>query len=192
MKIQGIQGYNKEQTTIAGEGNRLEPGNYLCKILGVACKNDKNGNPMLVLQYDIAEGDYKDYYQNLHKTKKESNPDAKYKANHYQGMTGEGRKFYKGLLTALEKSNDIKLDGENGFDGDILKGKVFLGRFGEEEFLKDDGQIGTFVKLRFITSTDKKDLPILNKKVLKDIPKSQNNDSFYSEETDVTDDMLPF
>ena len=71
MKIQGIQGYNNEQTTIAGEGTRLEPGNYLCKILGVACKNDKNGNPMLVLQYDIAEGDYKDYYQNLHKIKKE-------------------------------------------------------------------------------------------------------------------------
>ena len=171
---------------------RLDSGNYICKILGVKCTDDKNGNPMLVIQYDIAEGEYKDYYQSLHKSKIETNKEAKYQGTKYQGMTGKSLKIYKGILTSLEKSNNIKLDGENGFDSEELKGKVFLGRFGEEEYLGDDNQIKTSTKLRYITSTDKKDLPILDKKVLKDIPKQQAGDSFYSVETNVEDDMLPF
>ena len=192
MKIQGAKGYTQERALIIGEGNRLDAGNYICKILGVKCTNDKNGNPMLVIQYDIAEGEYKDYYQNLHKSKIETNKEAKYQGTKYQGMTGKSLKIYKGILTSLEKSNNIKLDGENGFDSEELKGKVFLGRFGEEEYLGDDNQIKTSTKLRYITSTDKKDLSILDKKVLKDIPRQQANDSFYSVETNVEDDMLPF
>lgn len=119
MKIQGIKGYTQERALIIGENNRLEAGNYICKILGVKCTDDKNGKPMLVIQYDIAEGEYKDYYQNLHKSKIETNKEAKYQGTKYQGMTGKSLKIYKGILTSLEKSNNIKLDGENGFDTGI-------------------------------------------------------------------------
>ncbi|WP_317366363.1 hypothetical protein [uncultured Tyzzerella sp.] len=107
-------------------------------------------------------------------------------------MTGVSLKFYKGVLTSIEKSNNIKIDGENGFDSEVLKGKVFLGRFGEEEYLGNDNQVKSVTKLRFISSTDKKDLPILDKKVLKDAPKKQDDDSFYSIEENVEDDKLPF
>ncbi|WP_317366364.1 hypothetical protein [uncultured Tyzzerella sp.] len=63
MKIQGIKGYEQEKTAVMGESNKLEAGNYICKILNAKCENNKSGNPMLILQFDIAEGDFKDYYR---------------------------------------------------------------------------------------------------------------------------------
>lgn len=196
MKIQGIKGYNDEKVAVMGEANRLEAGNYLCKILNAKCENNKSGNPMLIIQFDIAEGEFKDYYRQMYEMNKKNNTDVKFKGVHYQNMTGNALKFYKGFLTSIEKSNSIKLDGENGFDSEILKGKVFLGRFGEEEYLNNENQVKVMTKLRFVSSTDKKDLPILDKITLKDTPKKQNeqqdDDSFYSVEESIDDDSLPF
>ncbi|WP_250277231.1 hypothetical protein [[Clostridium] colinum] len=192
MKIQGIKGYNDEKTAVMGESAKLESGNYLCKILNAKCENSKSGNPMLILQFDIAEGDFKDYYRQSFEANKKVDANATFKGVFYQNMTGASLKFYKGVLTSIEKSNNIKIDGENGFDSEILKEKVFLGRFGEEEYLGNDNQVKSVTKLRFISSTDKKDLPILDKKVLKDAPKKQDDDSFYSVEENVDEDRLPF
>ena len=192
MKIQGIKGYEQEKTAVMGESNKLEAGNYLCKILNAKCENSKSGNPMLILQFDIAEGDFKDYYRQSFETNKKVDANTTFKGVFYQNMTGASLKFYKGVLTSIEKSNNIKIDGENGFDSEILKGKVFLGRFGEEEYLGNDNQVKAITKLRFISSTDKKDLPILDKMTLKDTPKKQDDDSFYSIEENVEDEVLPF
>lgn len=192
MKIQGIKGYNDEKVAVMGETNRLEAGNYLCKILNAKCENNKSGNPMLILQFDIEEGDFKDYYRQSFESNKKVDSNTTFKGVFYQNMTGASLKFYKGVLTSIEKSNGIKLDGENGFDSEILKGKVFLGRFGEEEYLGSDNQVKSVTKLRLISSTDKKDLPILERKVLKDAPKKQDDDSFYSVEENIGDDNLPF
>ena len=192
MKIQGIKGYNEEKVAVMGEANRLEAGNYLCKILNAKCENSKSGNPMLILQFDIAEGDFKDYYRQSFEANRKVDANTTFKGIFYQNMTGNALKFYKGVLTSIEKSNNIKIDGENGFDSEILKGKVFLGRFGEEEYLSNDNQVKVMTRLRFISSTDKKDLPILDKKVLKDAPKKQDDDNFYSIEENIDDDNLPF
>ena len=107
-------------------------------------------------------------------------------------MTGNSLKYYKGLLETLEKSNNMKLDGENGFDENLLKNKKFLGRFGEEEFQANDGSIKTMVRLRYITSLDKTNLPILEKKTIAPIQKSQNTDNYYSVDTNIDDANLPF
>lgn len=193
MKIQGVKGYEQERPLLMGEATKLEAGNYICKILGVKCENNKNGNPMLIVQFDIAEGDFKDYYKQSFEANKKVDNNTTFKGMYYQNMTGSSLKFYKGVLTSIEKSNNIKIDGENGFDSNLLKDKVFLGRFGEEEYLGNDNQIKTITRLRFITSTDKKDLPILDKKALKDSKTLQNNDSFYTMEDNVEeDDNLPF
>ena len=45
--------------------------------------------------------------------------------------------------------------------------------------------------LRYITSLDEKNLPILDKKVLKDTNKKQNEDYYIAEEV-AEDDNLPF
>lgn len=189
--IQGIQGYNNTKGANLGEEKpKLAPGNYLCKILAVKVIQNKKGEPMFVLQFDIADGEFAGHYINLFNNAQKQDANAKYKGLYYQNMTGNGLQFYKGLLESLEKSNNIKLDGENGFDESILKGKLFIGRFGEEEYEKQDGTIGSFVKLRYITDTTKKDLPILNKKTI--TPKNTNNETFYSIEQGVDDDSLPF
>lgn len=163
--VQGIQGYNNTQGAILGEtNNKLEAGNYICRILGVKATQNKSGSPMIVLQFDIAEGEFTGYYTDLYNNQVKQNKEAKFKGLYYQNMTGNSLKYYKGLLQTLEKSNNIKIDGENGFDESLLKNRKFLGRFGEEEFEANDGSIKTMVKLRYITSLDKTDLPILEKK----------------------------
>ncbi len=191
--IQGIQGYNNTQGANLGEtNNKLESGNYICKILGVKATQNKSGSPMLVLQFDIAEGEFAGYYTELYNTQIKQNKDVKFKGIYYQNMTGNSLKYYKGLLETLEKSNNMKLDGENGFDENLLKNKKFLGRFGEEEFQANDGSIKTMVRLRYITSLDKTNLPILEKKTIAPIQKSQNTDNYYSVDTNIDDANLPF
>lgn len=191
--IQGIQGYNNAQGTNLGEtSNKLEAGNYICRILGVKTTQNKSGSPMLVLQFDIAEGVFVGYYTELYNNQVKQNKDVKYRGLYYQNMTGNSLRFYKGLLETLEKSNNIKIDGENGFNESLLKNKKFLGRFGEEEFEASDGSIKTMVRLRYITSLDKTDLPILEKKTITPLQKPQNTDNFYSTGTNLDDDNLPF
>ena len=190
--IQGIQGYNNTQGANFGEANnKLEAGNYICRILGVKVAQNKSGAPMLILQFDIAEGEYAGYYTNLYNNQFKKSNDVKYRGFYYQNMTGNCLRYYKGLLETLEKSNGIKIDGENGFDENLLKNKKFIGRFGEEEFQTNEGSIKTVVKLRYITSLDEKNLPILDKKVLKDTNKKQNEDYYIAEEV-AEDDNLPF
>lgn len=189
MLIQGIPGYNQQQSVMLGESNTtLSPGNYLCKILDVQVQMSKNLMPMLVIRFDIAEGEFENYYTKIYKKGKENNYNNKYRGIYYQGMTGNSTKFYKGLLNVLEKLNNIKLDGENGFDSNILKGKQFIGRFGEEEYLNNNFEIKTTTRLRFIT--DNLDAPLLDKKEIKK-PKDET-ETFYIIEESIDDDTLPF
>ncbi len=121
---------------------------------------------------------------------KENNPEAKYRGVYYQLMDGDNTKYYKGFLSSIEKSNNIKIDAENGYDSSILVGKVFGGRFGEEEY-EYNGDVKIATKLRLVTSVDKLDSqPILE---LKKLSKSNKpiSDNYYSA-SPVEDDDLPF
>ncbi len=82
--IQGIQGYNNSETVVAGEGKKLPAGNYICEILGAKVETSQKGNLMLVIQFDIKEGEYANFYRNTHKVAKENNPEAKYRGVYYQ------------------------------------------------------------------------------------------------------------
>ena len=98
--IQGIQGYNNTQGANLGEtNNKLESGNYICKILGVKATQNKSGSPMLVLQFDIAEGEFAGYYTELYNTQIKQNKDVKFKGIYYQNMTGNSN-------SSISTSND--------------------------------------------------------------------------------------
>lgn len=185
MKIQGIQGYNSTEAVVVGESKKLPAGNYICEILNVKVEQSKSGRLMLVIQFDIKEGEYAKYYQNTYKASKESNPDAKYRGIYYQLMDGDNTKYYKGFLSSIEKSNNIKIDAENGYDSNILIGKVFGGRFGEEEY-EYNGDIKTTTKLRYVV-----DVGSLEKQPILNVKKLQMVDSDYSVEP-VSEDNLPF
>lgn len=188
--IQGIQGYNNSETVVAGEGKKLPAGNYICEILNVKVEKSQAGRLMLVIQYDIKEGEYAKYYQNMYKVLKETNKDTKYRGIYYQLMDGDNTKYYKGFITSIEKSNNIKIDAENGFDSSLLIGKVFGGKFGEEEY-EYNGDIKTTTKLRYVTSVDKLcEAKILELKKLANSNKDVSKDYYSIEE--ITEDNLPF
>lgn len=168
MKIKGIKEYNKNNTEYISKkeqiynNEKLLAGNYICKILNVIYKESSNNKPMLVVYYDIAEGNYKDYYKNIY----ERNKKIKFKGIYYQSMVGSAFRFYKNMINSIEQSNNIKIDIENGFDSEILKNKLFLGRFGEEEYIGKDKKIKSTVILRYIAPISNKKLPILKIKKL--------------------------
>lgn len=185
---------NYDETIPAtGEYETLEVGGYICKIVNAKEEISKNGNKMLAVAFDIAEGDHKDIYQRRFTEQKLTNPEAKWSNNGIHRIMlldkdGQCNKFFKGFITSVENSNQGYNFKESKFDEKTLKGKLFGGVFGEEEYLKSDGKIGTITKLRWIRTTGaiedgKYNIP--DKKVL-----NQSTQSNYNSSND--DDDLPF
>ena len=103
---------------------------------------------MLVLALDIVEGDKKDFFRN--RFNDNSSPDKKWPAGAIYRQMLEGEKaagFLKGLMTSLEASNDgFKWDWDEKKLVDLKCGAIF----GEEEYEKMDGSVGTTTKVKFI------------------------------------------
>lgn len=109
---------------------RLVAGGYVCKITNVEDVPEKE---YLKVEYDIIEGEYKDYYKELFESK------SFWAGKFIQSYKETAKSFFKGFLTALEESN-------NGFkfndDETMLKGKLIGLTLGEEEYKKNDGTTG--------------------------------------------------
>ena len=145
--MEKVQGYDEAQA-ITGEYERLNAGGYICKIISAKEEKSKSGKRMLVLTLDIAEGDKKDFFRN--RFNDNSNPDKKWPAGAIYRQMLEGEKaagFLKGLMTSLEASNDgFKWDWDEKKLADLKCGAIF----GEEEYEKMDGSVGTTTKVKFI------------------------------------------
>ena len=129
----------------AGEYASLPPGVYCCRITNAEATKSQNTNKeMLVLTLDVASGEHKGIFAS-----------SQYPPM-YRQLTGNDdgdekkQSFFKGLITAIEKSND-------GYKWDWnpagLVGKLLAVAFGEEEYLNKDGALATSVKPRFVRST---------------------------------------
>lgn len=143
--------YESEQATNLGEGYAvIEPGGYICKITQVQVTNSKAGNEMLVILFDIAEGEYKGFYKK--QFDENTNPDKKWKGVLRQVVGGSSTKFFKGMMTAIEKSNSgFVFD----FDETKLKGKLFGGLFGREEYFNvTKGEYQFSTKLFWVRDTE--------------------------------------
>lgn len=135
--IKKPQGYD-EAWTYTGESRSLPAGCYVCEILG-AVEENYNGRERFVMQFDIAEGEYKGFYQQQYKAAKERNNGAKYKGEHRQYMDGNSLPYFKGLITSIEKSNPgysfpWNLEGNEK----TLKGKKFGAVMGREQIETDN------------------------------------------------------
>lgn len=135
-----------------GEYKSLPAGGYVCKILGAKVEQSQSGKEMLVMRIDIAEGEYKDYFSQAWEEKVQVNKDAKWGCIYRQLTEGDSTKFFKGMLSAIEKSNpgyqwDWKESG--------LKGKLVGAIFGEEEFESNkDGSIKKSCKIKWLRSVE--------------------------------------
>ncbi len=145
--MEKVQGYDEAQA-ITGEYERLEAGGYICKIISAKEEKSKSGKRMLVIALDIAEGDKKDFFKN--RFMENSSPEKKWPAGAIYRQMLEGDKstgFLKGLMTSLETSND---GFKWNWDEKKLANLKCGGIFGEEEYEKLDGSIGTTTKIKFI------------------------------------------
>ena len=187
--MEKVQGYDEAQA-ITGEYERLNAGGYICKIVSAKEEKSKSGKRMLVLALDIAEKDKKDFF--INRFNDNSNPDKKWPAGAIYRQMLEGEKaagFLKGLMTSLEASNDgFKWDWDEKKLANLKCGAIF----GEEEYEKMDGSVGTTTKVKFIRTI--KAIQDGNFKVpeLKKLPeKGEAFEDFVNSVTSDNDD-LPF
>lgn len=181
-------GYDEAQSF--GEFETLPAGGYKCLIKKVVCEKSQNGKEFLKIGFDIAEGQYKDFYQR--KFENDTREDKKWSGiwvlfteGYNPGTTNPK---FKGLITSVEASNpNFKFN----FDEQTLVNKKVGIVFREEDFEGFDGQVHTSVKPFFAVSYDKaEEAKIPNKKELSD----DVLDKIYEAQTEASadNDDLPF
>lgn len=194
------QGYD-EAPAYTGEFTTLPAGLYVCEILGVK-QEEYNGHSRFVMQFDIAEGEQKGFYQKQYNAEKQMNQAAKYKGIHRQNMEEQGLPFFKGLMTSVERSNQgFHFPWGTKGNEKTLVGKRFGAVMGREEFLTPDNQRRMATKIVQIRSIDGlKDAKIPEDKLLSDpVPEkatgtqaSQADSDGFMNVPDDVDEELPF
>lgn len=165
----------------SGEGERLLPGGYICKIK--SCK-DFPEKEYLKIEYDIAEGKYKAYYSNLFASKNF------WGGNFIRSYKDAALPFFKSFVTSIENSNgNFKYDGQNE--------QSFIGKFiglvlAEEEYLNNDNNIKTRLYVAETRSIENIRNGKFNKYELKKLNAGSSNKSNFGNVESVNDDELPF
>lgn len=119
----------------AGESVKLPAGGYVCKYTKVEDNPDKN---YLYMEYDIAEGNFKDYYKQL-----EERLDF-WGGRCYRSYTEKALPMFKRMCSAVTKSNPGYIfDGNEHADETTLVGKLVGMILGEEEYVGNDGSTKT-------------------------------------------------
>ena len=183
------QGY--DETQVYGEFETLPAGGYKCLIKKVVYEKTQAGKAYLKIGFDIAEGEYKDFYQ-----KKFDNDTRGPEQRKWSGIwtvftegfnPGTTNPKFKGLITSTEESNNnFKFDWD---EQKLVNKKVGL-VFREEEFLGQDDQIHTAVKPFYAISYNKaEEAKIPNKKELSD---NQIEQEFSTGSAATSVDDLPF
>lgn len=192
-----IPGYD-ESPAYTGESTALPAGKYICEIKGAKVVDNTRGSAQLVLQLDIAEGDYKGYYSNVYAADLERyGSKAKWRNGGLfrQGWEGKSLPYFHGLMTCIEKSND---GYKWNWDEKTLKGKKIGVLFGREQFLLNGQKrwATKAVAVRSIEGLEKSEIPedkLLNGSTAPSEFKSSGFDtSGFSDLDDVDEDDLPF
>lgn len=134
-----------EAEVTGGDFQRLPVGGYVCRIMKVEDKvSPQKGSPYLSIIYDIAEGDYKDFYADDWGNDNE----WAHESQHYYTPNAMG--MFKGFLKAIDESNSttFSAEAETGFDERKLIGLLVGYVIGEEEYEGNDGSVKTKLKVR--------------------------------------------
>ena len=184
----------------------LQVGGHICKIVNVEETNSKQGRPMIVIYFDTAADDVQsNYFSNSYKN--DQRPDKKWPIGGriYQlvlDADGNCNKGFKTFVDAVKENNPGF--NENCLWGNepinkFLKGKLFGGLFGREEYLNNYGESKFSVKFQgFRTIKQVKDgLEAPEDKLLNPTSNYNSTNSFsnsnYSGEMTPTDEGdMPF
>lgn len=174
---------NWDSIQAAGEFEQLDLGGHVCVIKGAECKTTKSGREGITLYLDIAKGEQTGYYKAAFDRDTRENKKWPVGGQYFQLTDGTSEKFFKGMITSIEKSNP----GYTwNWDEKTLKGKFIGGVFGREEYIgKNDGKPHMSVKCMSVRSIDGiEEVAAPPDKLL-----SGNSSSNY---TSTSDDDLPF
>lgn len=137
---------------------QLPAGGYICKIMAAKMENAKSsGLPMVVIQFDISDGEYAQYYRNKYQNDTSRFPDAKWGGiARIPAVDAEGkaRNGFNSFCGAVEKSNDITLPQEDTAFLAELKGCYVGIIFGREEYQGRDGNLYWSTKPKFYRSVE--------------------------------------
>lgn len=185
----GITGYKQAETTSFSELPKLQPGGYVVKILNVKVEPTDWGS-RLAIQFDIAEGEFKGFFDKLYKATPDEWENKKWKGLMRLSIphnTGDETKFKKSLgyfksqIQAFENSNaNLHIDCERDWDENVLKGKLVGALFNEKEW-EMNGNTGWFTQCkRFVPVNDIRsgNFTIPKREELKNKPSTASNDSF--------------
>jgi len=206
----GITGYKQAEATSFSELPKLQPGGYVVKILNVKVEPTDWGS-RLAIQFDIAEGEFKGFFDKLYKATPDEWENKKWKGSMRLSIphnTGDDTKFKKSLgyfksqIQAFENSNaNLHIDCERDWDENVLKGKLVGALFNEKEWEKD-GKTGWFTQCkRFVSANDIRsgNFTIPKREELKNKPSTASNDNFDPNanlsdfvEINAGDDTVPF
>jgi len=161
-----MKSINLSNVQEAGTSNRLQAGGYVCKYTNVSDVADKE---YLYMEFDVAEGEQKDYYKNLESSA------GFWGGRCYRSYKENALPMFKRMCSAVSKSNPgfIFDGGEQNADEKTLIGKLVGIVFGEEEYIKNNGDVGTRLYVSYECEIDKirnKNFTIPKKKVLNDTP----------------------
>ena len=138
MKNLGLENIQEAQ-----EFEKVTAGGYVCGITAVEDVADKE---YIKVEYDIAEGDKKNYYRGLYEAK------GFWGAKFVKSYKEKALPFFKGFITAVETSNKgYKFNN----DENSLKRKLVGLVLAEEEYRGNDGNIKIRLYVDQIHSIDK-------------------------------------
>ena len=180
-----MQNINWNEVEEVKDFEKLPAGGYVCGITSVEDKPDKE---YLYIEFDIAEGEYKNYYRKLYDNK------GFWGAHFIKSYKEKARGFFKKMLTAFEKSNSgFKFDN----DEKKLKRKLIGLVIGYEEYVGNDDKIKQRVIVTdFLPVEDIRagrfDIPALKRLDDDEYDRVSDKNAGFSDVSDEEDGDLPF
>jgi hypothetical protein len=145
-----------EAPSYTGEYEQPTLGGHVCVIKGARTERDAKGIERLIIQFDFAQEDQQaGFFMRQYERMKQLNPSTAKWPNggvYRQGTEGKSVPYFKGLITVIENSNE---GFQWGWDEQALKGQLFGGVFGREEFYGQDGRVHWAVKCVRVCSLDR-------------------------------------
>ena len=182
----------------------LEIGGYVTLIKDARVHtNETTGKKSFKVAVDIANGEFKDYFQKRYDNNTNANKKWDNNATRYLAFEGDNVAYFKGFITAVENSNP---GYKWNWDEKTLINKKIGSIFQYEEYEKQDGTKAVKVRLSKFRSLDKlKDVEVsdsvklLNGKYMsiddyyeKIEEKKENNNPFndYNDVVEIDDNFL--
>jgi len=182
-----MRAVNLNDVVEAGTGSRLAAGGYVVRITSVEDVIDKE---YLIVEYDIAEGNNKGYFKSLFESK------GFWGGSCIRSYKETALPMFKRFCSAVTKSNAGYLfDGNTNADEKTLVGKIMGVVLQEEEYKKNNGDIGTRLVVNYECDADKirkGEFKVPEKKLLNNVPQTISASSDFVSVPEGMAEELPF